>query len=205
MAERAHPNDPGFKDSWFGLKKNKYKQKLYERYEFCNAHIKDRVILDIPCGSGWGTSLLKRYQRCTGVDISEEAIAFAKREYERPGTLEFMVGSMEKLPAGDASLDVIVCLEGFEHVDRAIGSAFLDESQRALKRGGLLLMTCPVLNEYGEDTGNPYHLCEYPEEELIDKLNRGFRIQSLDRVQGPEGPEYRVVVQNIAGQRYLKR
>jgi hypothetical protein len=66
-------------------------------------------------------------------------------------------------------------------------------------------MTCPVLNEYGEDTGNPYHLCEYPEEELIDKLNRGFRIQSLDRVQGPEGPEYRVVVQNIAGQRYLTR
>src|SRR5687767_14242289 len=34
MAERAHPNDPGFRDSWFGLKRNRYKQKLYERYRF---------------------------------------------------------------------------------------------------------------------------------------------------------------------------
>lgn len=205
MAERAHPHDPGFHDSWFGLKKNKYKQKLYERYRFCNAHIKDRVILDIPCGSGWGTSLLKGYRRCTGIDIAEDAVAFAKKKYERPGTLEFVVGSMEKLPAGDASVDVIVCLEGFEHVDRDIGTAFLAEARRALKPGGLLLMTCPVLNEYGEDTKNPYHLCEYPEEELIDKLNRGFRIQNLERIQGPEGPEYRIVVQHFGVDRYKKR
>lgn len=202
MAERAHPDDPGFRDRWFGLKKNPYREKLYERYRFCNTHIKDQAILDVPCGSGWGTSLLKGYRRCVGVDISEEAVAFAKKKYERPGRLDFVVGGMEKLPAKDADVDVIVCLEGFEHVDRSVGTAFLLEAQRALKRGGLLIMTCPVLNEFGADTGNPHHLCEYPEEELIDKLNRGFRVRTIERVQGPEGPEYRTVVENLGGPRY---
>lgn len=50
MAERAHPKDPGFKDRFFGLIKNKYKKKLYERYNFCNEYIRGKKCLDIPCG-----------------------------------------------------------------------------------------------------------------------------------------------------------
>jgi len=32
MIERAHPEDAGFKDKFFGLVKTRYKKKLYERY-----------------------------------------------------------------------------------------------------------------------------------------------------------------------------
>ena len=205
MAERAHPEDAGFQDRWFGLKKNKYRRKLIERYRFCNRYLQGKEVVDVPCGTGWGTSMLKGYRFARGIDIAPDAIEFARGKYERKGKLEFGVGDMSQIPVADRSIDVLICLEGFEHVSQEIGAAFVEEAKRLLRRDGLLIMTCPVLDEHGKDTGNPHHVYEYPEEELIDIANRHFRIQSLERVQGPEGPEYRMVVSNIAGQRYLPR
>ena len=196
MAERARPDDQGFKNRWFGLKKNHYKKKLYERYRFTNKFIEGKKILDIPCGVGWGTSLLRGANNIIGIDISDEAISYAKRHYENKNRT-FFVGDMQAMNLRDNSVDVVVCLEGFEHVSKDIGARFIAESKRVLKQGGLLIMTCPVLNERGETTGNPYHLSEYPEDELIEILNKHFRILSLERIQGPDGPEYRAVLLNI--------
>mgnify|MGYP000548298586 CR=1 FL=1 len=203
MAERAHPKDPGFKDRFFGLIKSKYKHKLYERYKFCNNYIKRKKVLDIPCGVGWGTSLLKGANFIVGIDISGEAINYAKKHYETKNR-KFCIGDMQSICLKDDSIDVVICLEGLEHVPRDIGAKFIDESKRVLKRGGLLIITCPVLNEKGEATGNPYHLSEYPEYELIEMLNKNFRILSLERIKGPDGPEYRAVVSNFKEDRYIK-
>src|SRR4030042_3275907 len=113
MAERAHPDLNGFKDKLFGLIKSPYKKNLYSRYEFCNKYIKNKVVLDIPCGMGWGTSLLKGYKSLFGVDIGKEAIKEAKNRY--PG-MNFKVGSMINIEFKDSFFDVIVCLEGLEHI-----------------------------------------------------------------------------------------
>lgn len=201
MAERAHPEDTGFKDKFFGLFRNKYKQKLYERYNFCNKYIKGKKVLDIPCGVGWGTNLLKGAASIIGIDISNESIDYAKKHYENDNR-KFYIGNMQFIPLGDNSIDVLICLEGFEHVSKDIGARFIEESKRVLRRDGLLIITCPVLNEKSETTGNPYHLSEYPEYELIEILNKNFRIISLERIKGPDGPEYRSVVLNIKEVRY---
>ena len=203
MAERAHPELPGFKDRKFGLIKSRYKRKLYERYNFCNKYCKDKKVLDIPCGVGWGTSLLKTTTFVIGIDISREAIDYAKNHYENKNS-KFYIGNMQSIPLKNDSVDVVICLEGFEHVSKDTGIAFLEESKRVLRINGLLIMTCPVLDEYGKSTGNPYHLCEYPEYELIEILNRNFRILRLERIKGPDGPEYRTVLSNIKGNRYKK-
>jgi ubiquinone/menaquinone biosynthesis C-methylase UbiE len=196
MAERAHPDDLGFKDRFFGLKKSKYKKKLYERYKFVNKFIYKKKVLDIPCGVGWGTSLLKGYELVVGIDISPEAICYAMNHYKNK-KIKFLIGDMEAINLTDNSFDVIACLEGFEHISKYIGKKFLSESKRVLRGDGLLIMTCPVLNEKGETTGNPYHLTEYPEDELIMMLTQNFRILSLERIKGPEGPECRAVLLNI--------
>lgn len=196
MAERAHPDDPGFKDRFFGLIRSKYKKKLFERYRFCNDYIKRKVVLDIPCGVGWGTSLLKGASKIIGIDISPEAIDYAKKHFEN-AKRKFLVGKMENIPLKDNSIDILICLEGFEHVERKIGKEFIKESKRVIKNKGLMILTCPVLNDGEKTTGNPYHLCEYPESELIDVLNRNFRIISLERIDGPDGPEYRAVLEKV--------
>ncbi len=204
MAERAHPEDPGFQDKWWRLKKSPYRRRLLERYRFCNEWIRNKRVADIPCGVGWGTSMLRGAQLITGIDIAPDAVEYATQHFANRH-LDFKVGSMSEIPMSDNSLDVVVCFEGFEHVAREVGSAFLAESKRVLQRDGLLLMTCPVLNEWGEDTGNPYHVCEYPEEELIEMINRNFRVLHLDRIPGPDGPEYRIVASNLGSSRYVER
>lgn len=181
--------------------KSKYKRKLYERYKFCVEYCRGKKVLDIPCGVGWGTSLLKGIDYIIGIDISDEAINYAKKHYEKRNR-EFHVGDMQSIPLEDDAVDVIVCLEGFEHVSKDIGARFLKESKRVLRTGGILIMTCPVLNEYGQSTGNPYHLYEYPEEEFVEILNKNFRIIRLERIKGPDGPEYRTVLSNIEEGRY---
>ncbi len=187
----------------FGLIKSKYKRKLYERYNFCSDYCRDKKVLDIPCGVGWGTSLLNKSASVVGVDISNEAIDYAKKYYENKNR-KFYVGDMQSIPLKDDSVDVVICLEGFEHVSKDTGAKFIKESKRVLKTDGLLIMTCPVLDECGKSTGNPYHLYEYPEHELIEILNNNFRILRLERIKGPDGPEYRAVLQNIKEGHYKK-
>lgn len=194
MAERAHPKISGFECKFFGIIKGKYAKNLYKRYNFANKYVKGKKVVDIPCGVGWGTSLLKKANHIIGIDISEEAIEYAKK-YSNKNS-EYFVGNMESINLENNSTDVVICLEGFEHVSKEIGIKFLKECTRILVPNGLLIMTCPILNEFGESTGNPYHLYEYPEKELIDILNKNFRILTLERMDGPDGPEYRAVLLN---------
>lgn len=196
MAERAHPEDPGFASL-----ESPYRKKFFERYEFCNRFVAAKRVIDVPCGVGWGTSLLQGYHKVIGIDIAEEAIDYAQQHYNSTRTF-FKTGDMACLPLSDNSADVIICLEGFEHVPRDTGERFLIESKRVLFCDGLLIMTCPVLNESGHTTQNPYHLFEYPEEELISLVNTHFRIQSLERIAGPDGPEYRMLLTNFKSSRY---
>lgn len=202
MAERAHPDDIAFKDKWFGLKRNRYRARLFERYRFCNRYVRDMHVADVPCGTGWGTSMLKGYAHVHGIDISDEAVSFANHRFAIPDKRIFSQGSMDALPFTDSSKNVVICLEGFEHVSQEIGKGFLLEAKRVLEPDGLLIMTCPVLNTEYKHTGNPYHIYEYPEEELIGLLNDHFRVELLERIKGPDGPEYRTVLSNFKPQRY---
>jgi ubiquinone/menaquinone biosynthesis C-methylase UbiE len=184
MAERAHPDLPGFKDKWFGLKKSVYKQRLFDRYRFCNRFVKGKIVLEIPCGVGWGTSLLKGARKIHAVDISEEAVEYAKKNFNRPNVV-YQTGDMSAIPFENAHFDLIICLEGFEHVRKEIALKFLEESRRVLKPEGLLIMTVPILTN-GRHSGNPYHLFEPSLEELQDILAARFKLRHFEVFQGPD-------------------
>lgn len=187
MAERAHPDDKSFQDRWFGLKKNPFRENLHRRYQHCLKFIEGQVVLDIPCGMGWGTSMLQGAREIHGVDISEEAIREARQRY--PG-IKFSVGNMTRFAADfpAAFFDLIVCLEGFEHITFLEGQAFLKNVQRALKPGGLLILSTPLLYQDQYHSGNKYHLCEYKESELIETLKEhAFSIREKSFLPTPHG------------------
>lgn len=194
MAERAHPELPGFKDKWFGLKKSVYKQNMIKRYMFCNDYIKDKVVLDIPCGVGWGTAMLKRAKKIYGVDVAPDAIDYA-REYFSRKNIEYLVGDMKNIPFPDDKFDIVVCLEGYEHVDRETGELFVKEAKRVLKQGGLIIMTTPIITN-GKHTGNPYHLYEPTLEEFKDQADRNFKTVHFEIFDGPESQVVKFVGRN---------
>ena len=177
MSERAHPEDPGFHEG------SPYRENLYKRYTFANVYTKGKNVLDVPCGVGWGTSLLNA-RSVTGIDISKEAVDYAKKHY--PG-IDFLVGNMANIPLPDKSIDVAVCLEGYEHVTRDVGIRFLNETVRILRKDGLLVMSCPVILPGGRHSGNPYHLYEPTAEEIEKILDNKFKKLKSKTFSGPDG------------------
>lgn len=72
-------------------------------------------VLDLACGVGYGSNILAEAGfRVTGVDISAEAIAFAKQHYSKNGA-EFICADARNLELHD--FDAVVCFETLEHVE----------------------------------------------------------------------------------------
>jgi len=178
MAERAHPEDPGFQLGSI------YRANFFKRYNFAGKYTKDKDILDIPCGVGWGTYLLPARTKI-GIDNSTEAIVYAIGHY--PGIL-FKVGYMEDIHLENESIDVVVCLEGFEHVSKDIGISFLRETTRILRRDGLLVLSCPVITAGGKHSGNPHHLYEPTIADIYEILCSRFHLVKSEIFQGPDNP-----------------
>jgi SAM-dependent methyltransferase len=185
MAERAHPDDPGFRDRWaarwlwgcipwIGWRKSPYREALLWRYRWASSHCRNRDVLDVPCGMGWGTSLLQGARSLRGIDLNVEAIEEARRRYGSQAT--FQTGDMAALPIEDASLDVVCCMEGIEHVPVAVGTAFLQECYRVLQPEGQLLLSSPYLVAGGH-SGNPFHVHEYRPEEIKSLMGRWFVVE----------------------------
>jgi demethylmenaquinone methyltransferase/2-methoxy-6-polyprenyl-1,4-benzoquinol methylase len=97
-------------------------------------------VLDVACGTGdMVVELLRtRYAaslQVTGVDLSEEMLAIAKRKAPQA---EYRLADAEHLPFGDASFDAVTCAFGvrnFVHLEQG-----LSEMLRVLKPGGRMVI-----------------------------------------------------------------
>src|SRR5436305_7763381 len=79
------------------------------RYRFAKRFVRDKRVLDIACGEGYGAFGLLRAGAASvvGVDISEEACDNARQKYG----IDARCGSAEAIPLPDASVDVVVSFE----------------------------------------------------------------------------------------------
>lgn len=145
------------------------------RYAIATKYIKDKVVLDIASGEGYGTNLLsKNACKVYGVDISKEAVDFSRKKY--PNTnIEFIMGSIEQIPMPDNSLDVVVSFETIEHVNNH--DLVMKEIKRIIKPKGLLIISSPVKN-YGA-IKNQYHLKELTTTEFQKLLRKYFNFNKF--------------------------
>jgi GT2 family glycosyltransferase/glycosyltransferase involved in cell wall biosynthesis/SAM-dependent methyltransferase len=151
----------------------------HHRYLFALDLCKGRRVLDIASGEGYGADLLARHAASVvGIDISEEAVEYAKATYGRPG-LEFLRGSATEIPMPDDSFDVVVSFETIEHLAEQDGA--LAEMKRVLRPDGILIMSSPNRPVYSERPGfqNPFHVKEMDMEEFRRFLEREFEQVSL--------------------------
>ena len=147
----------------------------WHRYHFARRWARDRVVLDVACGEGYGSALLARDAlQVIGVDLSAEAIAHARSTYAAVANARFECAPCARLPLGDASVDVAVSFETIEHI--AEQEAFLDELARVLRPEGLLILSCPNRLEYRDRRGfeNPFHVKELYRDELAQLLAPRF-------------------------------
>jgi ubiquinone/menaquinone biosynthesis C-methylase UbiE len=146
------------------------------RYAFARRYATGKRVLDAGCGTGYGSAeLAQSAAAVTGVDISADAIDYARASYPIAG-LEFLESSCTAVPLPDHSFDVVVAFEVIEHL--ADYRAFLDECARLLTREGLLVISSPNKRYYSETraaTGpNPFHEHEFEAQEFVRELERVF-------------------------------
>ena len=156
---------------------NIYRTEFFWRYNWANKKINDLEVLEIPCGLGWGTRLLRSAKRVYAIDIDFPSVLKASKII-RKRNKKFFVGDMCFLPFPDGNVDAICCLEGIEHINKESGQKFIDECYRVLKPKGKLLISSPF-DIRGTHSGNPYHLHEYQPGELEILFGNRFNINEL--------------------------
>jgi 2-polyprenyl-3-methyl-5-hydroxy-6-metoxy-1,4-benzoquinol methylase len=142
------------------------------RYEFARQFTVGRV-LDIACGVGYGSEILCRensiIDEIVGVDISPEAIEYAKIHYRYEKTYYYKDNALdENLPNKYGEFDTILSFETIEHFEE--DEIFIDNLYKMLKPDGTLLISTPFGRGKGEPCNCPFHVYQYKEEEFIDVL-----------------------------------
>ena len=144
------------------------------RYLLARKYVNEFSVLDIASGSGYGSFLLAQQARSVvGVDISEEAIAYAKQNYQKDN-LKYLQGNASKLDFPDNTFDVVVCLETIEHLSQETQKLFIQEIARVLTPNGFLILSTPNTIFFENQEKNPYHLHELTLEELLELLRPFF-------------------------------
>lgn len=151
----------------------------FARYDWAASLCAGRIVLDAACGTGYGARrLLERgAARVDGFDLSEEAIAEARRLHQCPG-VSFDTADVTRLPCPDSTYDLFFSFETIEHVPDDL--ALLREARRVLRPGGTFVCSTPnraVTNPGISIRGRPYnrfHLREYTQPELDALLHEVF-------------------------------
>ena len=172
-------------------------------YDFVKDEIKNKKILEIGCGSGFGSNILSDYaSEVYAIDIDRDAIEKAKENNKKRNIKFYNIDVLDGLPFDRNSFDSVVCFQVFEHIDPRKTKRFLSEIERILKSSGKLFLTTPnrkIRLLFFQKPLNKYHKKEYSAKSLRKSLERVFSrvdIYGLRARKDIEEIEYRRAKQN---------
>jgi SAM-dependent methyltransferase len=147
-------------------------------YSHLEKHIANGTVLDIGCGSGnTATEMAPTYRSYLGVDISEAALAKARKRSEECGRGDknrFECGDfLTYVPAGE--FDVILFRESMYHVPLGKVKATLDRYSVYLTNGGVFVVRLFASSSEradGKDKQRPAAMLSIMESEF-DVLEKG--------------------------------
>ncbi len=130
-----------------------------ERYSFAIREGKQGDILDIACGTGYGSYQLLQNDKYTNsrivaVDIDQTSIEYANQRYSNPAIRFVCEDAM--LYQDPQGYDTIISLETIEHMQDA--GLFVKKLYSLLKKDGILIISAPVTPS---TDGNPFHLADF--------------------------------------------
>jgi ubiquinone/menaquinone biosynthesis C-methylase UbiE len=118
--------------------------RFYERIQFKGGRewVCDRAqgeVLEVAVGTGLNLALYPPSVRLTGVDLSPEMLALARRRAAELGReVDLREGDAQALPFADASFDTVTCTLSLCAIPDE--RAAIDEMWRVLRPGGRLLL-----------------------------------------------------------------
>lgn len=145
-------------------------------YKYVLSHFEASPIIDLGCGTGYGTRLIGQRNIIVGLDLAASALP---TEEER-GEAHFCVADVCDLPFKDAPFELAISFQVIEHIRNV--NLYLQEAHRVLSNKGILLLSTPNRRLRLlplERPHNPYHVREYGPQELRLLLKRHFPIVDI--------------------------
>ncbi len=146
------------------------------RYKFVLPYVKNKKVLDIACGTGYGSEIIYKEGGAVevwGIDIDNDTIKNNKIKYSSLKQIKFLVGSCLNIPAEDNFFDVSISIETLEHINQP--EIFLAELKRVTKPEGFIIISTPLNNTQERfSPSNPFHIREYNLEEIEEMIKKYF-------------------------------
>ncbi|MBW1844575.1 MAG: class I SAM-dependent methyltransferase [Deltaproteobacteria bacterium] len=140
-----------------------------ERYGFAARYARSGRLLDVACGVGYGTRFLTdRAEQVTtalGVELSEDAVAYANGRYANDRTGFLACDGMQFEDA--EGFDTIVSIETIEHLPDPEG--FVERLVGLLRPGGHLVGSVPITPSVD---ANPHHLHDFTDRSFRGLVGR---------------------------------
>lgn len=141
------------------------------RYAFAARFADKKAVLDVACGDGYGSWVLKMRgaNSVIGIDVNAEACQHAREKYG----VDARFGDATRLPIATRSVDLVVSFETIEHLERP--ADFLDECVRVLRPHGELIISTPNADVYSAGGFcNPFHCSEMDHRAFVSLLRGRF-------------------------------
>ncbi len=144
-------------------------------YKFAKDFVRDKEVLDIGCGEGYGADFLANVARqVLGIDYDGTVVDYAKNKYHRKN-LSFSVLDVKNLDSLTGKFDIICSFQNIEHIRDT--QKLLSDINSLLKDNGIFI--CSTCNKKDASPGrdapfNKFHVKEYLADEFRKLLEGNF-------------------------------
>jgi len=132
------------------------------RYKFALQFVKNKVVLDAGCGTGYGADYLSNVgKEVIGIDISEAAIGYARTHFQKDN-LKFEVTDLTSLTFQNSTFDIVCFFDVIEHIEDY--KKAIQEIYKVLKLDGLFIISTPnkkIFSDNQPSPPNPHHVREF--------------------------------------------
>jgi len=179
LGERCYP----------GISHKRVRDDHKAKHQFFLPYVRDKYVVDIGCGEGFGSNLLKTSggaKKVIGVDIDAEIIEEAKQKYPE---VDFLVsdGSMTMIP--NESADIVIAFDSWHHMDNY--DQLPKEVARILHTGGLFIFSVP--------NRKVLYLNPFRKKMLTEFYRKDFDKKTITKLLGDL-----FVIEEWYGQRFVK-
>lgn len=183
---------------------NDIEQEHLARYKFAVGLTSGKEVLDVACGSGYGSYLLAtegNAAKVQGFDLDESAIRYGNYRYGYPNVNRAVKNVLELSP--ELKYDVVVSFETIEHIPDY--RMFLTNIKAALKSDGILMVSTPIVESTSTKCTNPHHVIEWSFDDFSKLISEYFSIENVYvqsiklKSDRPKNSLFRRVVRKITG------